>query len=223
MKTINVNLIGDLGKTSKINIKKARKNNSSEAKNQLFAYIFLICILIIFTSSLGGWLVIRKMTSSVDKKIVKLNSNLTALREQETKLSEFQTNLKKEKEIIELKLVIQKQLNSSFFPWSNVLKEIAYKIPKNVIVTKIEKTQGTDVIERSDTLLLKISGITSDNKELQPLTSISLFIFNLNKNENSLLTNAKISKLEFNDKTKAYEFEVETLVKIPKKEEQNSN
>jgi len=211
LKTININLIGDLGKTSKTSLKNIKKGSSFDAKNQIFAYILIIGTLIIFATSLGGWFFVKQMTSSLDKKLIKLNENLNILREQETELSDFRKNLKKEKEITEFKIIIQKQLNSSFFPWSDVLKEIAAKIPKDIIVLKIEKA-GNTAKSKQDDIKLKISGIIPANKKPSPLMMISLFIFNLNEKQNSLLTNAKILKLDFNDKTKIYEFEIETSV-----------
>ena len=213
LKTINVNLIGDLAKTSKTNLKVAKKGISFDARNQILASIMVIGVLVVFAASLGGWLLVKHMTSNLDRKLVKLNKNIDTLREQETQLSLFRKNLKKEKEITELKIVIQKQLNNSFFPWSAVLQEIAIKIPTDIIVLKIEKEGGSRHSRQiKNNLILKISGIIPTNKKLEPLTAISLFIFNLNENQNSLLANAKISKLGFNDKTRAYEFEIETSV-----------
>lgn len=213
MKTININLIGDLKKTSKTNLK--TKNVSSlDTRNQIIAYILIIGVFVIFTASIGGWFLVKQMTSSLDRKLVKLNENLNALKEQETQLSLFRKNLKKEKEITEFKIMLQRQLNNTFFPWSNVLQEIAIKIPKDIIVLKIEKEGKTKPSRTSnDSLKLKISGIMPTNKQQEPLMAISLFIFNLNDDQNSLLSNAKISKLEFNDKTRAYEFEIETSIR----------
>ena len=214
MKTININLIGDLGKNSKTNPKVAKKGTSFNTRNQILAYIMIIGIFIVFTASVGGWLLVKKMTTSLDRNLIKLNSNLNLLKEQETQLSDFRKNLKKEKEITELKIVIQKQLNSTFFPWSAVLQEIATKIPTDIIVLKIEKIGGSGQLRQDkNSLKLNISGIIPANKKLEPLMAISLFIFNLNENQTSLLSNAKISKLNFNDKTRTYEFEIETSIR----------
>ena len=213
MKTISINLIGDLRKTSKTN-PIAKKGSSLDTRNQILAYILIIGVFIVFTASMGGWFLVRQMTSNLDKKLVQLNENLTTLRAQETQLSLFRKNLKKEKEITELKIMIQNQLNNTFFPWSAVLQEIAVKIPKDIIVLKIEKQGKAKQSGKTDSSLkLKISGIIPTNKKQEPLTAISLFIFNLNDNQNSLLSNAKISKLDFNDKTRAYEFEIETSIR----------
>ncbi len=213
LKTININLIGDFGKTSKINIREAKRGVSSDTRVQIYAYILIISILVLFAISFGSWLFVKQMTSNLDKKIVKLNNNLNILREEEILLSEFRQNLKKEKEINEFKIVAQNQINNSFLPWSSVLKEIATKIPTNIIVLKIEKTGTSEKTKEKKNLKLKISGIIQANIKPYPLTLISLFIFNLNEKETSLLTNASISKLEFNEKTKAYEFEIETSIR----------
>jgi len=213
LKTININLIGDFKKTSKTD-PKAKKGSSVDARNQIYAYILIIGVFIVFTAGIGGWFLVKQMTSNLDRKLVKLNEKLNTLNQQETQLSLFRKNLKKEKEITELKIMIQSQLNNTFFPWSGVLQEIATKIPKYIIVLKIEKEGNIRRSGKTDSSLkLKISGIIPANKKQEPLMAISLFIFNLNDNQNSLLSNAKISKLDFNDKTKTYEFEIETSIR----------
>lgn len=214
MKTININLIGDLGKTLKINRSRVKKAHSEEAKNQLIAYVLIIGVLMVFAASVGGWLLVRTMTANLDKKLIKLNNSLNLLKEQETQLSDFRQNLNKEKVITEFKIVVQKQLNDSFFPWSSVLQEIAAKIPKEIIVQKIEKSKGSESSKSKTNLpKLKISGMVSANKKPAPIVAVSLFIFNLNEKPDSLLSNAKITKLQFNDKTQAYEFEIETSIR----------
>lgn len=214
MKTIKINLIGDLGKIAKVNVKDATKRVSFDTRTQIFSYILIIGVFVLFSASVGSWLLVKQMTSNLDRKHAKLNESLNILREQETVLSNFRQDLKKEKEITEYKIVIQKQLNSSFFPWSSVLQEIATKIPKDIVVLKIEKEGGSKKIKKQDgSLKMKISGIIPENKKMEPLMAVSLFIFNLNENTNTLLSNAKISKLEFNDKTRVYEFEVETSIR----------
>lgn len=214
LKTININLIGDSGKTLKANLKKtnlkeANKENSFDARSRIFSYILIIAAIVIFTAGLGGWLLVGTMTSHLDKKLTKLEENLKILKEKETQLSDFRKSLKKEKEITKFKILVQKQLNSSFFPWGAVLKEISVKIPKDMIILKIEKTGNTGQIrENASAIALNISGIIPPNAKQQPLITLSLFIFNLNDSQNSLFSNAKISKLNFNDKTKTYEFNV---------------
>ena len=217
MKTVTVNLIDNSDKTSKSKAVKVRKT-SSEVKGQIFGFIALLCVLIVFAACFGGWIFMKKQTSDMEKKLVKFNKELDELRQEEARLSEYKDNLEKEKEVAEYKILVLNRLNNSFLPWSNVLKEISSKIPKDIIVSKIEKT-GTSA--QSEIFpILKISGmISARNKKIEPLTEISLFIFNINEEaekENLLLSEAKISKLEFDEKTKIYEFEFETTVKNKK-------
>lgn len=219
MKTIKINLIGDLGKASKTGVKEAGISNSSEAGNQILAYILVVAVLMVFAASFGGWMLVRQMTSNLNKNLANLQQDLNSLREEETKLSEFRKSLKKEKEITELKVAAQKQFNSSFLPWSGILREIASNIPKDIIILKIEK-QGS-AKQQQDSIKLNISGIIPSGKKPDSLTSISLFIFNLNENPESLLSDAKITKLDFNDKTRAYEFEIETSLRKTNEAEQN--
>jgi Tfp pilus assembly protein PilN len=210
LETININLIGESGKTSKAILKDVAKKKAFDAKKSIFSYILLISILVVFSASLGGWLVLRKMTSNLNKNIVSLSQEINSLKEKENEFQELRDNLRLEKQRAEYKLIVQKKLKESFFPWSQVLKEISTKVPKDVIVLKIDKTDAEGGTK------LKISGVTSSGVKIYPLTAISLFIFNLNENENSLLSSAKISKLEFNEKTKVYEFTVDTSVRQDK-------
>lgn len=206
MKTINVNLIGNLGKASKTSYEEAKKKNRLDSKSQIFAWILIVVTLITFSVGFGGWFAVRQMTLRLNNKLNELESNLAKLNSHSDELTIFRKNLKRDKEIAELKITVQKQINDSFFPWSDILKEIAAKIPKNIIVQKIEKYGNT----KDSSFNLKITGIIPGNKKNKPLMTISLFIFSLNNNANSLLSDAKISRLEFNDKTQAYEFELET-------------
>lgn len=218
MKTININLIGDSGKKSKLNIKKAKTKKPSDARNEIFAYILLIGVIVVFAASFGGWLLVKKMSSNTNLKITKLNENIETLKEEEQELIEYRENLNKNKKIAEFKIVVLDRINTSFLPWSSVLKEISLKIPKDIIVNKIEKLNSSNNSKENaqEAIKLKISGIIpTRNKKLEPLTLISLFIFNINDNvskPNSLLSKAKISKLEFDDKSRVYEFEIETSV-----------
>jgi len=210
-------LIGESGKISKAALKASAGAGAVEVKHQIYAYILIIIILVVFAASFGGLMIIRKMTSNLDKNIIKLDKELKLLKEQENTATEFKKNLQKEKETAEFKILIQKQINNNFIIWSNVLKEIGDKIPKNIIIQKIEKEGSTKKSKtEAESVKLKISGLTSANKTLKPFMSISLFIFNLNDSENSFFSDTKISKLEFNEKAKTYEFEIETSMKKPK-------
>jgi len=208
LKTININLIGSLGKSSKLTLKAANKKISSNMGNQVFALILIIAILITFAVSFGGWIAVKKMTASLDKNLINVEENIKTLEAEETKLNTFRKNLKKEKEMAKLKILVKSKVDSSFLPWSDILKEIAVKMPKDIIVLNIEKI-GNPRDKESN---LKISGIIPTNKKIKPLMAASIFIFSLNNDQNSLLSDAKISRLEFNEKTRAYEFEIETSI-----------
>jgi len=102
LRTISINLIGDLSKTSKANIQKARKQSSSDTRNRIFASILLVGILVVFAASLGGWLFVRMMTARLDRHLIKLEATLNQEREQESQLSKFRDDLKTDKKITEL-------------------------------------------------------------------------------------------------------------------------
>lgn len=212
MKTVNINLTDRSNKKS--GLKKTK--NFPNARKQIFAYILLSGILIVFAASFGGRMFVEKMNSKLDKKLTILNRNLEELKKEESRLSEFKDDLTKKKEAAEYKILVLNKVNNFFLPWSEVLKEISLKIPKDIIILKIEKINSSGKsVQNIGTPKLKLSGIISaKNRKKEPLSVISLFIFNINENENenTLLSKAKISKLQFDEKTRAYEFEIETSV-----------
>ena len=208
LKTVNINLIGDFGKISRVTRKEVSKKPSSEAGNQVFAMILIIATLISFAASFGGWLLVKKLSSRINQNIIKVSESTKKLEKQEKELNNFRKNLKKEIETTELEISAQNRINSLFLPWSGILNEIAVKIPRDIVVLDIEKRGSREDKEFS----LKISGTVPQNNRVRPLTAVSLFIFNLNSGQNSLLCDAKISKLDFNEKTRAYEFEIDASI-----------
>jgi len=219
LKTIKINLSGELKKN--INTSNSIKLQANpDTKNEFIAYIAMVCIMVVFFASVGGWLLTKQFTKNLDEKLVKLNHKLNSLREEETALAAYGNDLKKEKQAVEYKILVQNQLDDAYFCWSSVLKEIAEKIPREIIVQKIDKTGGGKKSKtNSDSFKMKISGIVPPNKKIEPIMAVSLFIYNLNENKNSLLTGARISKFGFNDKTGVYEFEVETSINTKKADE----
>lgn len=210
METVTINLTDYSRKKS--GFKKPK--NADNVQKQIFAYIILAGILVVFAACFGGRMFTEKMNTNLDKKLTALKKDTEILKQEEEKLSQFKDNLKKEKEAAEYKILTLNKINNFFLPWSEVLKEISAKIPKDIIVLKIEKTNSSGkTVQDLSTPKLKISGIISaKGQSHKPLSLISLFIFNLNENKESVLSNAKISKLDFDDKTKSYEFEIETSV-----------
>jgi len=219
LKTIKINLSGDLKKNIKPgNVIKLQAN--SDSKNHFIAYISIVCIMVVFCASVGGWLLTKQFSKEMEKKTVNLNHKLNTLREEEAKLAAFGNDLKKEKQIVEYKIVVQNQLDDSYFCWSSVLKEIAEKIPREIIVQKIDKTgEGKKSRANLDSMKIKISGVVPANRKIEPLMAVSLFIYNLNEQKDSLLTSARISKFGYNDKTDVFEFEIETSINAKKADE----
>ncbi len=109
-------------------------------------------------------------------------------------------------------------MNNTFIPWSIVLKDLACKIPTNIVVLDIDKTSTARQSRGSNEL--RISGIVPAyknssmprNLKIKPLTAISFFILNINEDKDSLLGNAKIGRIEYKDDKDVYEFEIKTKV-----------
>jgi len=213
LKTININLIGTLGKTQKSKDKLSGKY--SNAGTQIYSWILVIATLIVFVISFGSWIAVKNMSQKLSQNLSKVENNIINIEKEETRLNLYRKGLKNDKEAAELKLVIRKTIEASFLPWKDILGEIAEKIPKDVVVLNIEKAGNP----KDEIFGLKISGIIPANKKIKPLITASLFIFNLNNDTNSLLYDAKITNLNFNEKTQAYEFEIETSIKRQAKDE----
>ncbi|HSA05584.1 MAG TPA: hypothetical protein P5556_00235 [Candidatus Gastranaerophilales bacterium] len=216
MKTININLIGDLNRAPEYNKTVIRKDDL-DAATRIIILVFLVAIFIVFTSSFGIWFITNNLSGKQKVKLEKLQTQHNELLDEQTKLQMYRKNLQDQMEIANYKMLIKKQINSTYIPWSLVLKDIASKIPGNIIIFDINKiitANGSKSLNK-----LKISGAVPvkgwQKSEIKPLTSVSLLIFNINEDKNSFLYNSEIKKIEYKKETGMYEFEIEASVKTP--------
>ncbi len=202
MKTININLIGEFKKT----IKSGRielKEDMLDSKTKFAVVSFTIGTFILLAASFGVWFAAENLSKRSKNDLKKLDTKFAELKHEEAVLSAYTNDLKNKKKIAEFKLLAKEQVDSLFIPWSSILRDLAAKVPKKIIITDIKKN-STRFGDNS----LKISGLVS--AEEKPLTIVSFFILNINEDKNSLLTDAKIKKLGFEKESELYEFEIET-------------
>ncbi len=221
MKTININLIGDLSKNSSINRLSSRKNHTENKKNVIIISVLAVGCVIFLAGSVGTLVLSNMFGKKLETELTSLKTEHKTLQEERIKLLSFRKSLKKEKKMAEQKLLAKNQINALSVPWGDVLKDIAYKIPKDITVININQKGG---IKSNNNVMLDISGIVSAQSILsstntEPLTAIAFFILNINEDKDSLLQNAKIRNIQYDNQANFYEFNIETKVISKKNEE----
>ena len=209
MKTINVNLVGELHMAPEYNKKVIRKDNLN-ARTKIFVVIFLVVILVTFILGFSFWLFTNTMCGKYRPELQKLQASHRTLKSEEQELAKYNKNLKNALKIAKFKLLAKEQINQTFIPWSEVLKDLASKIPRDIIITDVKKTTSSS---SSGVNKLNITGMVPANKStIKPITTVSFLILNINEDKNSFLGNAEIKKVEYNPELNIYEFEVSTNV-----------
>jgi len=208
LKTVNINLIGEFKKT----IKSGRieiKQDTLDSKTKFAVISFTIGTFVLLAASFGVWFAAENLSQRSKRNLEELGIQFTKLKSEEAFLAAYTNDLKNKKKAAEWKLLAKEQVDSLFIPWSSILSDLATKVPKKIIITDIKKNSS-----RQGDNSLKISGLVS--AEEKPLTAVSFFILNLNEDAASLLTNAKIGKLEFDKDSELYKFEIETNLRKTK-------
>lgn len=211
MKTININLIGELNQAPEYN-KTVIKKDNLDAGAKIFVVVFLVGVFVIFIASFATWLVMSGLCAKNKPVFSKLKAEHQELKKEETKLSAYQKNLQKDLAVAKFKLFAKDQVDNTFIPWSLVLRDLATRIPKNIVVLDIDKTSAGRTGGSNE---LRITGLVPAGKNKKPITAISFFILNINEGKDSLLSNAQIGRLEYKDETNIYEFEIKAKVVKP--------
>lgn len=208
MKTIEVNLIGDL--RQKTVSKKASPAASvaqkaatpGEARNTLIlfgvggsaTFLLIMCVLIgvvclLISFGLDG--TINKTDTTIEQKNAELS-----------KLTKIKNTLLEERKDLVLKFNVKKLLTTKKFPLAEVLEELRAKIPGDIYLTNVKKAKAG----------LMIKGSVSPTS-LSPLKSISYFVLNINtmQPEASLVTNAILANVS--TKEGGYNFSIKADIK----------
>jgi hypothetical protein len=215
LRTININLIGDLGKVSK-KVTKPVPNKSSEISTRTKAISIgaVFFALIIFTISFGSWFFIRSETEKTGIELDKLKAEHESLKiELEKSLSNHRIMMQ-EKKLLDAKALAQTFIRDSSLPWHNILVDIANAIPKDLTITRILKVNSTDI---SSGAKIAIEGSIYRRAGVDPLKTVSFFIININDNPKlgSLLSKATIKSFSKKKEGEKYDFTVEAYVNIP--------
>lgn len=220
MKTVNINLIGDLAKAPEYN-KTILQKDDLDLRTKLFVVIFITTTAVIFVICFGVWFGADSLSKKVGGQLKTLKAEYQELKSEEIKLIAYNNDIKNRLRIAKYKQLARERINNTFIPWSEMLLELATKIPKDIIILDISKTSAAR--GNSNTNLLRISGIipaqqASSSKivHFKPIAEISYLLLNINEDKESLLTGAEAKKIEFKDDKNIYEFEITTYLQKKK-------
>lgn len=196
MKTIEVNLIGDLKQktTSKklgsIPTSLTADEKPQDAKNNMILYgvsgsgiLVGILLVIIFLVLFGFGIYLDVQVSNAENTITEKNAELAIYKKKQTSLSN-------EKKDLLVKDKIKKYFVEQKFPMGDVLEELRAKIPTDIYLTEVKKAKGG--------FLLK-GNVSSTSNE--PLKSITRFIININTMmpEASIIEDAFLASVSTNE------------------------
>ncbi|NLF83527.1 MAG: hypothetical protein GX568_06055 [Candidatus Gastranaerophilales bacterium] len=212
MKTININLIGDLARSPEYN-KAVLQKDDLDLRTKLYVVIFITTTSIIFIVCFGLWFAADTLSRKLESQLNKLKAEHQELIAEENKLITYNNDIKSKLKIASLKKLAREKINNSFIPWSLVLSELAAKIPKEITVLDISKITVTK--NNVNTNTLKISGIipaaaATKTPQHKPISLISYLLLNINEDKNALLTDAEVKKIEYKSEQNIYEFEITT-------------
>lgn len=228
MRTIEINLIGELNKKA-LKLKPETKSVADvDPKTRLISVVMVVASALVFMLSFGGWLATNYLTQKANDDLENLKAQHEKIKGELEQVKEINKNIKDEKQTLELQALAQTIINDSFVPWHNILSDLSNTIPPGIEVQKIYRTDSTlstvdvdpdNAQKPKDNFGLAIEGRvnTSVAGKVSPISLISFFILNINENTaiNSHLYNSKVTKLKHEPAKNAYEFSIESRVKIP--------
>jgi Tfp pilus assembly protein PilN len=213
LKTININLLGEFGRLAKKN----KPLRSGLEKDILNAETRRICILIIvgslgiFAFSFLIWAVLFFSAQKMSSELVNMTQKCSELKFELESSETAEKNAKERKKILELKLLAKNQINQNIVSWEHILSDIVKVVPENIKITEINKVFST---KKDKEPLLNIKG------QINPMLNgslkhISYLVLNINENlpPSTLLKDAIISSVKFNENTKLYDFTVQAKIK----------
>ncbi len=218
MRTININLLYSIEDKQ---IKKRKSDSDAvpiDSRTKLISLILLGSGFALFSSSLLVFVLLNNGVKDKERNIVSLKGDNKKLKNEENDLKKYSTALKDEKNILELKKIGLKKVKDKFIPWTAVFSDLTHTLPRNVALSNISKkskTKGPTLLEVTGKIFIK------DEKKNNTFEVISYLILNINNKmiNDSLLTNAHINSISFNEEEKSYTFSIAVNVLKPKTKE----
>lgn len=216
MKTININLIDDTIKESnKSRIEVLSDNDDIDPRVKLASIITIASVCIVFVISFGVWSISSIMLKKTDKELANLKVEHEKASVELSRLMSNHKSLEKQNKILNLKLGVQKTIKSSVLPWHRILLDVSRAVPKNVKISEISEAQENQNDDQNSMITIK-GEVSSNRTKNDSLKLISFLILNINNNAqpNSTLEKAKIKKIDFDDNSNTYNFEIASALKV---------
>lgn len=217
MKTININLIGTETKVIKTN--KIAVDINEKTKTISIMAVTGACI--VFVICAGVWFTFFYSAKKTSSELSGLKLEHEKLKAELAASTTNFKNLQQEKRILKLKQVVQNQVNDTLLPWYKILCDVSYTVPKNIKITKISKSSSSK--DSKATINLGIDGeVDIIQAKDNPLQVISYFVLNINENSSldSYLSDAVIKSADYNEKSRSYNFTINTAVNLPEKKQE---
>lgn len=213
MKVIDINLIGEYGKNK--NAFKVKRSVLSKEKidpktRELSKMIAIVGCLFL-ALSLVSWGYVSYISQNKEAELKELKKTYQELEPELKKVSSQQKSSKIKKRILELKLVARDTINEKFISWHNILRDIASAVPREVQIKEITRVQGRG--KNATGSNINIKGLINADKS-GALRLVSYFVLNINSNtsNSSLLNNAVIDTIKFDEQTGLYDFSINVKV-----------
>jgi len=216
LKTININLIDDTIKESnKSRIEVLSDNDDIDPRVKLASIITIASVCIVFVISFGVWSISSIMLKKTDKELANLKVEHEKASVELSRLMSNHKSLEKQNKILNLKLGVQKTIKSSVLPWHRILLDVSRAVPKNVKISEISEAQENQNDDQNSMITIK-GEVSSNRTKNDSLKLISFLILNINNNAqpNSTLEKAKIKKIDFDDNSNTYNFEIASALKV---------
>ncbi len=215
MKIIDINLIGDLAKNPKKLAKLKQKRTSRlDAATRYKITMILVGTAVVFFIAFGMWAYAFISIQNAKVEIDKLSKEYDVLKPKLEQSNENQKNIINQKKVLELKLLAKKQIESGVISWYSVLSDITRIVPEKMKITEINKMHSRGRVSSK----LEIKGqINADKKGALKL--ISFLVLNINEriSKKTLMQNASIKTVKYDENLGLYDFSVVAKIVKPRK------
>lgn len=226
MKTIDINLIGDIKRTQKV-VKKpviVGQNQEITPKIRGFVISSVIGASAVFIMAFCIWLIIFSITQKAKSDLVNLQTEHGKLKIELAKSNTDNKNLLLEKTILNLKLVISNKISDSILPWHDILIDVSKTVPQNIKITEISKASGSRKGSSSPAVVIEGKVTPVKGLPVNPFETVSFFVLNINENHhlNSFLSNAMVRNIQFSETDKMYNFTIEANIDLSQIKQENT-
>ena len=212
MKTINVNLIGDASKYNKAPQTRIAPEGVDD-KATTISFMALGVTAIIFAISFVTWLFAVHSSKNIQTELTELKTRHEVLKAEQSVSATNLKNIQEEKKILEIKGLVQKQIDKTLLPWHSILGEIGRAVPGGIKISRIARASSSKRSE-SKAITLNIDG--ESKGQANPLEQISFFVLNINENPSAVyLSNAVIKDITRTKDSNTYKFSMITELNIP--------